>query len=121
MIPSPADLPDPGIKPGYPALQSDSLSAELPGNPQLFFIYHHISIIFKCINERMNMLHSVSLQTWSGRYWRNTFLCISWIYILGIGLIDDFSVFIRVFWVGGYQQHPLKTTQEVTTSRLKPK
>ena len=48
-------------------------------------------------------------------------MCISWIYILGIGLIDDFSVFIRVFWVGGYQQHLLKTTQEVTTSRLKPK
>ena len=28
---SPADLPDPGIKPGSPALQADSLPAELPG------------------------------------------------------------------------------------------
>ena len=28
--PSPGDLPDPGIKPGSPALQADSLSAELP-------------------------------------------------------------------------------------------
>ena len=26
------DLPDPGIKPGSPALQADSLPAELPGN-----------------------------------------------------------------------------------------
>ena len=33
-IPSPGDLPDsPGIKPGSPALQVDSLPAELPGKP----------------------------------------------------------------------------------------
>ena len=31
-FPSPADLPDPGIKPGSPALQVDSLSTELSGN-----------------------------------------------------------------------------------------
>ena len=31
-IPSPEDLPNPGIKPGSPALQADSLPAELPGN-----------------------------------------------------------------------------------------
>ena len=30
---SPEDLPDPGIKPGSPALQADSLLAELPGKP----------------------------------------------------------------------------------------
>ena len=33
LIPSPADLPDPGIKLGSPALQADSLPAELPGSP----------------------------------------------------------------------------------------
>ena len=32
-IPSPADLPDPGIKPGFPALQADCLPAELQGKP----------------------------------------------------------------------------------------
>ena len=32
-IPSPGDLPDPGIKSGSPALQADSLPAELPGKP----------------------------------------------------------------------------------------
>ena len=32
-IPSPAALPDPGIKPGSPALQADSLLAELSGKP----------------------------------------------------------------------------------------
>ena len=29
------DLPDPGIKPGSPALQEDSLPAKLPGSPEL--------------------------------------------------------------------------------------
>ena len=32
-IPSPGDLPDPGIEPETPALQVDSLPAELPGKP----------------------------------------------------------------------------------------
>ena len=30
-IPFPGDLPDPGIKPGPPALQADSLPSESPG------------------------------------------------------------------------------------------
>ena len=30
-LPSPGDLPDPGIKPGYPALQADALPSEPPG------------------------------------------------------------------------------------------
>ena len=32
-FPSPADLPNPGIKPGSPALQVDSLPTELSGKP----------------------------------------------------------------------------------------
>ena len=32
-IPSPGDLPNPGIKPGSPALQADSLPSEPPGKP----------------------------------------------------------------------------------------
>ena len=31
--PPPEDLPDPGIKPGSPTLQADSLSSEPPGKP----------------------------------------------------------------------------------------
>ena len=30
-MPAPGDLPDSGIEPGSPALQADSLPAELPG------------------------------------------------------------------------------------------
>ena len=33
-FPSPGDLPDPGIEPGSPALQADSLLTELWGKPQ---------------------------------------------------------------------------------------
>ena len=32
-FPSPEYLPNPGIEPGSPALQADSLLAELPGKP----------------------------------------------------------------------------------------
>ena len=34
-MPSPGDLPDPGMEPGSPALQANSLPAELPGKPIL--------------------------------------------------------------------------------------
>ena len=33
-LPSPEDLPDPGIEPRSPALQADALTSEPPGKPQ---------------------------------------------------------------------------------------
>ena len=36
-FPSPGDLPDPGIEPGSPTLQADSLPSEPPGKPQIYF------------------------------------------------------------------------------------
>ena len=35
-LPSPGDLPDPGIKAGSPALKADSLASEAPGKSQRF-------------------------------------------------------------------------------------
>ena len=32
-FPSPGDLPNPGIDPGFPTLQADSLTSEPPGKP----------------------------------------------------------------------------------------
>ena len=32
-FPSPGDLPDPGIEPGSPTLQADTLPSEPPGKP----------------------------------------------------------------------------------------
>ena len=34
-FPSPGDLPNPGIKPGSPALQADALPSEPPGKPSI--------------------------------------------------------------------------------------
>ena len=34
-FPSPGDLPDPGIEPGSPAFQADTLTSEPPGKPLL--------------------------------------------------------------------------------------
>jgi len=34
-FPSPGDLPDPGLKPWFPALQAVSLLTELPGKPKI--------------------------------------------------------------------------------------
>ena len=36
-FPSPGDLPHPGIQPGSPALQADSLQSEPPGKPNYCF------------------------------------------------------------------------------------
>ena len=33
LFPSPGDLPDPGIEPGFPALQTDALPSEPPEKP----------------------------------------------------------------------------------------
>ena len=38
-FPSPGDLPNLGIKPGSPALKSDSLLSEPPGKPMMYIIY----------------------------------------------------------------------------------
>ena len=45
-FPSPGGLPDPGMEPGSPALQADSLPSELLGvhnllNNQMYLINHH--------------------------------------------------------------------------------
>ena len=44
-IPSPGELPDPGITQGPPALHADYLPAEPPGKPHLYYTYIHTSLI----------------------------------------------------------------------------
>ena len=41
-FPSPEDLPDPGIEPGFPALEANCLSSELPGKPQFITGFQEI-------------------------------------------------------------------------------
>ena len=42
--PSPGDLPNPGIKPGSPELQVDTLPAELPGKPNIWQVLNKYQI-----------------------------------------------------------------------------
>ena len=42
LCPSPGDLPDPGIKPGPPTLQADSLSAESPGKAPNYSVLNNL-------------------------------------------------------------------------------
>ena len=39
-FPSPGDLPNPGIKPGFPALRADVLPSEPPGKLHIIGLYH---------------------------------------------------------------------------------
>ena len=41
-VPSSGELPNPGIKPGYPAWQVDSLPTELPGKPYVSYMYQTV-------------------------------------------------------------------------------
>ena len=38
-FPSPGDLPDPGIEPGAPALEADTLPSEPPGKSSIMCVY----------------------------------------------------------------------------------
>ena len=43
--PSPGNLPHPGIEPGSPALQADSLPSEPPGKPTVYQVkYYSIAV-----------------------------------------------------------------------------
>ena len=55
-FPSPGDLPDPGIKPGSPALQADSLPPELPGK----------QLLSNKMGKKQLLIHSV--QVYQGHY-----------------------------------------------------
>ena len=54
-IPSPGDLPDPGVEPRSRALQADSLLSEPPGKPtqghSAFFIWSNYLKKFLCIQD----------------------------------------------------------------------
>ena len=82
------DLPDPGIEPGSPALQVDSLPAELQGKPQILTWSHvfHISLshlppqrhlrgysFWRLSNERPLQSASKARKFSAGKFWENSF------------------------------------------------
>ena len=74
-IPSPADLPDPGIELGSPALQADSLPTELSGKPHGAVILKVKSVCTSFDDSRILLITNRSHQTfpkqdaeWQKRY-----------------------------------------------------
>ena len=55
-FPSPGDFPNPGMEPGSPALQADSLPSDPPGKP-VFSIYHPQINICLSYAQVVNDLH----------------------------------------------------------------
>ena len=55
LFPSPGDLPNPGIKPGSPALQADSIPSEPQGSP-LSWLSETIKLYFCCCRVEGNYL-----------------------------------------------------------------
>ena len=49
-ISSPADLPDPGIEPGFPALQAESSATELQGSPTRACVYVYVCASVVCVH-----------------------------------------------------------------------
>ena len=74
-FPSPGDLPNPGIEPGSPALQADSLLTELQGKPLYVYV--------KSLAQLLCAAHSGLLRSSLGVYFRlasvlnNLFLYVS--------------------------------------------
>ena len=62
-FPSPGDLPDPGIEPRSPALQTDTLTSELPGKP----FYMH----YKWCLPSSRMLSTFNILSQSNPKWHN--------------------------------------------------
>ena len=56
-FPSPGDLPDPGIKPGYSSSQADSLPSEPPGKPKSKYRCNESTL-----TSSDNVMHTVGAQ-----------------------------------------------------------
>ena len=56
-FPSPGDLPNPGVEPRSPALQVDSLPAELPGQPDPAHNTTFIHVTYFCVVYVSQMYH----------------------------------------------------------------
>ena len=60
-FPSPGDLPNPGIEPGSPALQADTLPTEYQGSPTCPESW--VKVLFHCIYIYLNLKMSVTVQS----------------------------------------------------------
>ena len=74
-FPSPADLPDSGIEPGFPALEADALTSEPPGKTEDTVL----SVIHKLTNGNKHLPSTTSTE-WIDKYelFHHSPLPLSW-------------------------------------------
>ena len=76
-FPSPGNLPNPGIEPGSPALQADTLLSEPPGKP--LYIHTHAYYALKWDSNNPYLI---------GMAWMNTYIfCVDTIYNICVILV----------------------------------
>ena len=56
-FPFPGDLPNPGVKPGSPALQADSLASESPGKPKYRLQLINNVVLFSGVQQGESVIH----------------------------------------------------------------
>ena len=92
-FPSPGDLPDPGIEPGFPALQADALLSEPPGKPNTWQLERNIALtrwIF--VGKEMSLLFNMLSRLVIAFLPRNKHLLISLISLISVVTIySDFG------------------------------
>ena len=67
-FPSPGDLPEPGIKPRSPALQTDVLTSEPPGKPKPMVLSTN-NRVNNYTSEKFPKCCSMEKKFWDGRLW----------------------------------------------------
>ena len=72
-IPSPGDLPNPGIKPRSPALQADSLPSEPPGKPSKHCEGREskIEVNFKVLKRKRDFERQLSIVSYKTKHSHN--------------------------------------------------
>ena len=78
QFPSPGDLPNPGIKPGSPTLQADSLPSESPEPANNVVRHIHGSIFFKSTNAYQSVICSWLPWASSARNRKHSFMPKVW-------------------------------------------
>ena len=88
-FPSPGHLPNPGIEPGSPALQTDSLPSELPGKPKTEVQFLWFFFIILCQFQVYNI---VSLYFY-GLYTSFKLITKQWVYFPVLGNISLLPIY----------------------------
>ena len=110
---SPGDLPNPGIKPGSPALQADTLPSEPPGKPQpkvsigvwvYLWAFYFVPLIYICLcaSNIMSWWMLLCSRAGSQAGWflqfHSSFSGLLWLFEVFCISIQIVKLFVLVLW-----------------------